>query len=63
MPRRGSGLVGGRARITVPGPLAVFAAGLRIELTREGFNRQAVARHTHLLADLSSWLAERLERW
>jgi len=39
--------------------LATFAAGLRTELTGQGFNRHAVAQHTHLLAHLSEWLAER----
>jgi integrase/recombinase XerD len=59
MSRRGSRLAGGRGRIVVTGPLATFAAGLRMELTGQGFNRHAVAQHTHLLAHLSEWLAER----
>jgi integrase/recombinase XerD len=58
MSRCGSGLVGGPARIAVTGPLASFAVGLRAELTRQGFNRWAVAKHTRLLAHLSEWLAE-----
>jgi integrase/recombinase XerD len=58
MPRRGSLLAGSRTRIVVPGPLGAFAVGLRAELTREGFTRQVVARHNHLLADMSRWLAE-----
>jgi integrase/recombinase XerD len=58
MPRRGSRLVGDRTRIAVPGPLAVFAVGLRAELTGQGFTRQVVAKHTHLLAHISEWLAE-----
>lgn len=58
MATRGSGLAGDPARIVVAGPLGVFAAGLRIELTRQGFNRHAVAQHTHLLAHLSGWLRE-----
>jgi site-specific recombinase XerD len=43
----------------VAGPLGIFAAGLRAELDSQGFNRWAVAQHTHLLAHLSEWLAER----
>jgi integrase/recombinase XerD len=58
MPRRGSLLAGGRTRIVVPGPLGAFAAGLRAELTSQGFTRQVVAKHNHLLAHMSRWLAE-----
>lgn len=58
MPRRGSQLAGGPARIEVTGPLASFAVGFRQALTGQGFARWAVAQHTHLLAHLSSWLAE-----
>lgn len=54
----GSRLAGDPARIVVAGPLGVFAAGLRVELTRQGFNRHAVAQHIHLLAHLSGWLHE-----
>jgi site-specific recombinase XerD len=58
MAERGSLLAGAPARIVVAGPLAPFAAGLRTELTRQGFTRHVVAAHTHLLAHLSGWLAE-----
>jgi hypothetical protein len=58
MAERGSGLAGGPARIVVAGPLAPFAAGLRTQLTGQGFTRHAVAAHTHMLAYLSGWLAE-----
>jgi hypothetical protein len=43
MAERGSGLAGGPARIVVAGPLAPFAAGLRTQLTGQGFTRHAVA--------------------
>lgn len=59
MPGRGSVLAGDRTRIVVSGPLGTFAVGLRAELTRQGFTRQVVAKHSHLLAHLSAWLAER----
>lgn len=58
MPGCAALLVSDRTRIGVPGPLEPFAAGLRAELTRAGFTRQVVAKHTHLLADMSSWLAQ-----
>jgi integrase/recombinase XerD len=58
MPGRGALLVGGWTRIVVPGPLAEFAVGLRAELTSQGFTRQVVAKHTHLLAHISGWLFE-----
>jgi site-specific recombinase XerD len=59
MSMRGSRLVGDRTRIPVPGPLAVFTDGFRVDLTAQGFTRHVVADHTHLLAHLSGWLAER----
>lgn len=59
MAERGSKLAGGPARIVVAGPLAPFAAGMRAELTRQGFTRHAVAAHSQLLAHLSGWLAAR----
>jgi integrase/recombinase XerD len=59
MAGRGCLLVGGRTRIVVSGSLGRFAVGLRTELTRQGFTRQVVAKHTHLLAHVSEWLAER----
>ena len=58
MPGSAALLVSDRTRIEVPGPLEPFAAGLRAELTRAGFTRQVVAKHTHLLADMSAWLAQ-----
>jgi hypothetical protein len=58
MPGCGSALASSRTRIAVPGPLGPFTVGLRAELTREGFTRQVVAQHTHLLADMSQWLAK-----
>jgi hypothetical protein len=59
MAERGSGLAGGPARIVVAGPLVPFAAGMRADLTGQGFTRHAVAAHSQLLAHLSGWLAAR----
>lgn len=59
MRRSGTQLAGGRSLIEVTGPLAPFTVGFRTALTEQGFTRWIVAQHTHLMADLSRWLAER----
>jgi hypothetical protein len=55
----GSESAGDPARKFAVGPLGAFAAGLRVELIRQKFNRHAVVQHIHLLAHLSGWLYER----
>lgn len=46
-------------RIVVPGPLALFADGLRRDLAGRGYALDTVTDHVHRLADLSGWLAAR----
>jgi integrase/recombinase XerD len=46
-------------RIVVPGPLGVFADGLRRDLAGQGYALDTVTDHVHRLADLSGWLAGR----
>lgn len=52
--------VSGRARrIVVPGPLELFAGGLRRDLAGQGYALDTVTDHVRRLADLSGWLAGR----
>jgi integrase/recombinase XerD len=48
-----------RGPIMVSGPLAPFAEGLRRDLADQGYARDTVGDHVHLLADLSEWLSGR----
>jgi len=57
MRKRTLQLAGGPSRIPVVGELAPLVGEFREALTRSGFNRHTVADHTHLMADLSEWLA------
>jgi site-specific recombinase XerD len=48
-----------RGPIIVGGPLAPFAEGLRRDLADQGYARDTIGDHVHLLADLSDWLSGR----
>lgn len=52
-------LAGEPSRIPIAGELSPVVDEFRRALTDGGFNRHTVTTHTHLIADLSSWLATR----
>src|SRR6266568_3199078 len=46
-------------RLKVDGPLAAFTDGMRAGLAAQGYARDTITDHVHLLAGLSGWLGDR----